>query len=583
MDIVKFYDVRAAELGALYEQVDPEALHKDFLSLLPEGNDRLALDVGAGSGRDAAWLAACGFEVVAVEPATAMRNAARVRHGSPRIRWLDDRLPELAATHRLGLSFDVVLLSAVWMHVPPGDRPRAFRKLATLVKPGGLLLMSLRDGPDDPDRPMWPAPVGEVEALARAHGLGVVRIAASEDRLGRPDVHWTTLCLRLPDDGAGALPLIRGVILNDRKSSTYKLALLRAIARIADVAPAFTRLRREGDVVDLPFGLVALFWVRMYLPLVAAGMPQAPRNEGPVGLGFAGQGFRALLAHGVVGQDLRVGARFVGPRAEALALALREARDLITRMPATYTTYPNSEERVFEASPARPSRPTGELAVDEAFLWTFGAFSVPGPVWRSLQRLGAWVEPVLVSEWTRLIRDYGRAMNRSFAIEAVQAALTWLDPVRDTSLARGVATRLIATGVPIACVWTGAPLGRIGASFDIDHCFPWSAWPCGDLWNLMPATRQVNQRLKRDRLPSSDTLSAARDAIVDWWETAWLADEMLGPRFRQECAAALPVGTEADMDEIFDGLAWRRLRLRQDQQVPEWVRRPETLRDPARA
>jgi hypothetical protein len=110
---------------------------------------------------------------------------------------------------------------------------------------------------------MWPAPVGEVEALARAHGLGVVRIAASEDRLGRPDVHWTTVCLQLPDDGAGALPLIRGVILNDRKSSTYKLALLRAIARIADVAPAFTRLRREGDVVDLPFGLVALFWVRM--------------------------------------------------------------------------------------------------------------------------------------------------------------------------------------------------------------------------------------------------------------------------------------------------------------------------------
>lgn len=99
----------------------------------------------------------------------------------------------------------------------------------------------------------------------------------------------------------------------------------------------------------------------------------------------------------------------------------------------------------------------------------------------------------------------------------------------------------------------------------------------------MPACRRVNQDLKRDRLPSSATLGAARNAIIGWWETAWLADEGLGARFRRECAAALPVGADADADEIFDGLAWRRLRLRQDQQVPEWVQRSETSREPARA
>jgi hypothetical protein len=31
--------------------------------------------------------------------------------------------------------------------------------------------------------------------------------------------------VRLPDDGSGALPLLRHIILNDDKSSTYKLAL----------------------------------------------------------------------------------------------------------------------------------------------------------------------------------------------------------------------------------------------------------------------------------------------------------------------------------------------------------------------
>ena len=113
-----------------------------------------------------------------------------------------------------------------------------------------------------------------------------------------------------------------------------------------------------------------------------------------------------------------MGARFVGLRAEALARVLREARDLIARMPATYTTYPNSEARVFEARTMSPPRVTGELMVDDAFLSTFGAFGVPGPVWRSLQRLGAWVEPVLVAEWTRLMRDYGEAMGQKVGLEA---------------------------------------------------------------------------------------------------------------------------------------------------------------------
>jgi hypothetical protein len=40
------------------------------------------------------------------------------------------------------------------------------------------LLMSLRDGPSEPDRPVWPTPAGEVEALARAHGR-VAQAAAS--------------------------------------------------------------------------------------------------------------------------------------------------------------------------------------------------------------------------------------------------------------------------------------------------------------------------------------------------------------------------------------------------------------------
>nr|AAQ87449.1 Hypothetical protein RNGR00324 [Sinorhizobium fredii NGR234] len=42
-------------------------------------------------------------------------------------------------------------------------------------------------------------------------------------------------------------------------------------------------------------------------------------------------------------------------------------------------------------------------------------------------------------------------------------------------------------------------------------------------------------------------------------------------RFEREIVAALPVGTGASTEDVFAALEWRRLRLRQDQQVPEWA------------
>jgi hypothetical protein len=92
----------------------------------------------------------------------------------------------------------------------------------------------------------------------------------------------------------------------------------------------------EEDTVDLPLGIVALNWVRMYLPLVAAGLPQMPGNSGPDGLSFAKAGFRQLLALNITGQDLRVGSSFTGERAVAVARALAEARRTIADMPANY-------------------------------------------------------------------------------------------------------------------------------------------------------------------------------------------------------------------------------------------------------
>jgi hypothetical protein len=121
---------------------------------------------------------------------------------------------------------------------------------------------------------MHPVSLAEIEQLARNHGALVALALPLADRQSRPGISWTGVVLRLPDDGTGALPLLRHVILNDQKSATYKLGLLRALCRAADGQAGMAEARGD-DAVVLPLGLVALNWLRLYLPLVEAKLPKA--------------------------------------------------------------------------------------------------------------------------------------------------------------------------------------------------------------------------------------------------------------------------------------------------------------------
>jgi len=568
-DPIDWYDAHAPDLVRQYEAVDPAELHRwlnGIISTVPG----TVLDIGAGTGRDAAWFSGQGHDVIAVEPSSAMRSEGQRLHADPRIRWVDDQLPELSTLGRLGMNFDLVMLNAVWQHVPPSQRERAFRKATGLVKSGGLLTITLRIGTAPVDRGMHPVSLDEVERLARNHGFAVEKIHHARDDLGRGDVSWTCVALRLPDDGTGALPLLRHAILNDQKSATYKLGLLRALCRVADGSAGM--VRDTGDeFVSVPLGLVALNWLRLYMPLIREGLPQTPTNVGTGGLGFAKDGFRNLLTEGSA-SDLRVGARFSQVRARALHNALRDAAQTIDRMPSTFMTYPMGG-RILTVERDRCGLAPSIIELDAEYLATFGWMRVPTHLWRAMRRNAAWIEPTLIAEWVRLMREYARSQERHLAEEKMIVAMRWSDPARDVSRAREIAINILNIG-GLRCAWTDRPLSQ--TTLDIDHMFPWAAWPCSDLWNLLPAHRDVNQKLKRDRLPSAPALSRAEDRIIGWWQHAYLgrADTRLPDQFLQEARASLPAFSTSAPGDVFASVSLQRIRLRHDQQVPEWEGTP---------
>ena len=88
-DVLADYAAAATpELIAGYDTLPPEQIYAAVRDFLPRAPSRIA-DIGAGTGRDAAWLAEQGHRVLAVEPVRAFREAGVALHGG-QVEWLDE-------------------------------------------------------------------------------------------------------------------------------------------------------------------------------------------------------------------------------------------------------------------------------------------------------------------------------------------------------------------------------------------------------------------------------------------------------------------------------------------------------------
>lgn len=124
------------------------------LADLPPGH---ALDLGAGEGRNAIWLAERGWRVTAVDfSAVGLAKAAKLAEmrGVTGLRWVEADL----RGYRPGqAAYDLVLIA--YVHLPPDEFGPLLQTSASALAPGGTLLVVGHDadniahghgGPQDP-------------------------------------------------------------------------------------------------------------------------------------------------------------------------------------------------------------------------------------------------------------------------------------------------------------------------------------------------------------------------------------------------------------------------------------------------
>ncbi|MBN1873723.1 MAG: class I SAM-dependent methyltransferase [Anaerolineae bacterium] len=109
-----------------------------FLHMLPPGAH--VLDVGCGHGRDIMWFEVRGCAVTGADLSYGMLAQARQIVQSPLVQMDMRNLPFCPA------AFDGVWCNAALLHLPKCDVPRALAEFRRLLKPEGVLFISLQGG-----------------------------------------------------------------------------------------------------------------------------------------------------------------------------------------------------------------------------------------------------------------------------------------------------------------------------------------------------------------------------------------------------------------------------------------------------
>jgi SAM-dependent methyltransferase len=132
------YDAAAAAYAQEWEaQPAPIDLHDLVKRFFRPG---LTADIGCGSGRDAAWLAANGFPTIGYDPSSGLLREARVAH--PGVTFQQAALPGLDDI--ADGTFDNVLCETVLMHLERAEIVPAVRRMLAIAKPDGVLALSWR-------------------------------------------------------------------------------------------------------------------------------------------------------------------------------------------------------------------------------------------------------------------------------------------------------------------------------------------------------------------------------------------------------------------------------------------------------
>ena len=185
---IDYYDAHAQEFAAGTGSADMSGCRNRFLSYLTPGAK--ILDAGCGSGRDALAFLQAGFETDAFDASEQLCRIASEKTGIA-VRQL--RFEELEGE----ALYDGIWACASLLHVQRADLPNVLLRLHRLLKPGGVLYASFKQGSGErvkDERYFHDLTQETCRQLMEAAGFAVRELFVTEDvRPGRAQEKWVNV------------------------------------------------------------------------------------------------------------------------------------------------------------------------------------------------------------------------------------------------------------------------------------------------------------------------------------------------------------------------------------------------------
>ncbi|MET4073642.1 HNH endonuclease domain-containing protein [Hymenobacter sp. UYCo722] len=336
------------------------------------------------------------------------------------------------------------------------------------------------------------------------------------------------------------MPVIPGeqaiatILKHDNKTTSYKIALLRAIN---DVVLMYPDVARQGQPVAVPLSRLAELWVAYYWPFADAQQPiyqgarairdEATRNDvafrpALTNLRAEWQQLVRLTPQPADGFFLLTEMRTPRRRATyspALQQAYRQtvaATAKAIQMPIKYAG--PGHWSVFDAPARYDQLPPAVLPLPGTQPQDT-CVVVPASLWEAFHRLSLYVEALCLHEWCMFTEGVTQDNDRQAARGEVYTLLTARpDNRRPLSWERNQVDILLHENHHFTCPWTQKRLTQ-PQHYDLDHLLPLAVYPVNELWNLLPVDREFNQHTKRDKVPDAKRLTAAEPLLAAAYST----------------------------------------------------------------
>lgn len=503
---------------------------------------RKILDIGCGSGENILRFRELGWDAYGTECSAGLRERILRDHPELAIFIGTESLP-FGDSLVFGGSFTHIICRAVLQHIPPKSIFQSLFGIRSHLALGGFLSLSFPFRRSDLDREFRDGDgrlhqlhePERIQLMLERMGFVTIHRRLVSDGLGREGVEWVEILVQRKSLDVHSLDCIEAIISRDKKTATYKLALLRALCDLASTESKSLPMR--DSFVHIPLIKIAEKWLLYYIPFVSDGrIAQITGASKNTSLKFEKE-LRSLLEL----HSYNLGSYNPGKIVQILASLKRDLADPIFwvfwkggklsggKVSESFILLKSVLRQIIATLVSGPiaftkgsgSEPVFGLDSSREFVL------VPFGLWRELVVFDHWIRDAILIQWAEVSTRFSR-MDGVTHSEVLDRLMFDFFPDRNQSISRG----LFMDMKPKICVWSNRSLEE---GFDMDHLIPFSLSRNNMLWNLLPIDSRVNRR-KSDKLPHHNLILKRKENLLRCWR--WIADQKdYSPRFFSEVSS----------------------------------------------